>query len=172
MPGIWRRCWTSNCTCRRCTDRHSRHPLRAPHVIRIPPPTKDFLLDHSGGQRHQQRPEALHPVRPDRHPRRFDAAAYFNVQPGDPRVPDLLGITQVGVVYTGGTGKIAEHGGANTQPRNVPLIVSGNPIGHHRTSTQQVETTQIAPTILTLLGLNPHYLQAVQIEHTTTLNVR
>src|SRR5664279_1367432 len=38
MPGIWRRCWTSNCTCRRCTDRHSRHPLRAPHVIRIPHP--------------------------------------------------------------------------------------------------------------------------------------
>ena len=100
-----------------------------------------------------------------------DAAGYFGVQPGDPRVPDVLGVTQVGVVYTGGKGKIAEHGGANPQDRNVPLVVSGNPIGHHDTNTRQVETTQIAPTILSLLGLNPDYLQAVQIEHTATLPV-
>jgi len=100
-----------------------------------------------------------------------DAAGYFGVQPGDPRVPDVLGVTQVGVVYTGGKGKIAEHGGANPQDRNVPLVVSGNPIGHHDTNTRQVETTQIAPTILSLLGLNPNYLQAVQIEHTATLPV-
>jgi len=32
-----------------------------------------------------------------------------------------------------------------------------------------VETTQIAPTILRLLGLNPDELQAVQIEHTQVL---
>ena len=100
-----------------------------------------------------------------------DAAGYFGVQPGDPRVPDVLGVTQVGVVYTGGKGKIAEHGGANPQDRNVPLVVSGNPIGHHDTNTRQVETTQIAPTILSLLGLNPDYLQAVEIEHTATLPV-
>jgi hypothetical protein len=101
-----------------------------------------------------------------------DAAGYFDVQPGDPRVPDVLGVTQVGVVYTGGKGKIAEHGGANPQDRNVPLVVAGNPIGHHDTTTRQVETTQIAPTILNLLGLNPNYLQAVQIEHTATLPIR
>jgi hypothetical protein len=100
------------------------------------------------------------------------AANYFNTQVGDPRVPDLIGITQVGVVYTGGKGKIAEHGGVNPQDRNVPLVVSGNPISHHRTSGRRVETTQIAPTILTLLGLNPNYLQAVQIEHTDTLDIR
>jgi len=29
--------------------------------------------------------------------------------------------------------------------------------------------TQIAPTILKLLGLNPHQLKAVQIEHTKAL---
>jgi len=32
-----------------------------------------------------------------------------------------------------------------------------------------VETTQIAPTILALLGLNPGALQAVRIEHTRVL---
>jgi hypothetical protein len=32
-----------------------------------------------------------------------------------------------------------------------------------------VGTTQIAPTILTLLGLSPDDLQAVQIEHTQVL---
>jgi hypothetical protein len=31
----------------------------------------------------------------------------------DPRHPDVWGVVQVGVVYTGGHGKIAEHGGAN-----------------------------------------------------------
>jgi hypothetical protein len=35
-----------------------------------------------------------------------------------------------------------------------------------------VETTQIAPTILQLLGLDPNALQAVQIEHTAPLPVR
>jgi hypothetical protein len=32
-----------------------------------------------------------------------------------------------------------------------------------------VETTEIAPTILKLLGLNPADLQAVRIEHTAVL---
>ena len=32
-----------------------------------------------------------------------------------------------------------------------------------------VETTQIAPTILRLLGLNPNALRSVQIEHTRAL---
>jgi len=34
-----------------------------------------------------------------------------------------------------------------------------------------VKTTQIAPTILQLLGLDPNALQAVQIEHTAALPV-
>jgi hypothetical protein len=38
--------------------------------------------------------------------------------------------------------------------------------GAGRTIGVPVETTQIAPTILRLLGLNPYELQAVQIEHT------
>jgi Type I phosphodiesterase / nucleotide pyrophosphatase len=100
-----------------------------------------------------------------------DAAAYFHVAPGDPRVPDLLGIAQYGVVYTGGHGKIAEHGGANPQDRDVPLVVSGGSLQHHGVDGGWVETTQIAPTILHLLGFDPSLLQAVQIEHTAVLGV-
>jgi hypothetical protein len=97
------------------------------------------------------------------------AAAYFNAQPGDPRVPDLFGISQYGVVYTGHQGKIAEHGGANPQDGDVALVVSGGSVGRHLVNGTTVETTQIAPTILSLLGLDPNLLQSVQIEHTAVL---
>ena len=97
------------------------------------------------------------------------AARYFGVPNGDPRVPDVFGVSQVGVVYTGKQGKIAEHGGVNPQDRDVPLLVSGDPVGHHEVDGHWVETTQIAPTILRLLGLDPRALKAVQIEHTQTL---
>ena len=65
---------------------------------------------------------------------------------------------QDGVVYTGGTGKIAEHGGQDAQDRHLPL-----PSGHgraHALVTRQVETTEIAPTVLHLLGLDLSDLQA------------
>jgi len=78
-------------------------------------------------------------------------------------------VSQYGVVYTGGKGKIAEHGGANPQDRAVPLIVSGAGIGDGEVNASMVETTSIAPTIARLLGLNPNALQAVQIEHTRAL---
>ena len=100
-----------------------------------------------------------------------DAANYFHVQPGDPRVPDIFGIAQYGVVYTGGKAKIAEHGGAHFDDLNVPLLVAGNPIGHQGEKDGTVHTTQIAPTILSLLGLDPHNLQAVQEEGTKALNL-
>jgi hypothetical protein len=101
-----------------------------------------------------------------------DAANYFKVPAGDPRVPDVFGISQYGVVYTGKMGKIAEHGGANPQDRDVPLIVSGKPLGKRGRSVDAgVETTQIAPTILKLLGLDPGALKAVQEEHTQVLPV-
>jgi hypothetical protein len=98
-----------------------------------------------------------------------DVARYFGTTANDPRYPDILGIAQTGVVFTGGTAKIAEHGGASADDRNVPLVISGT--GNHDGASvaTTVETTQIAPTILTLLGLNPHKLQAVQIEGTKAL---
>jgi hypothetical protein len=97
------------------------------------------------------------------------AAAYFHVKPGDARVPDLFGVTRDGVVYTGGLSKIAEHGGAAADDRDVPLIVSGSASGHSAVVSSPVQTTQIAPTILRLLGLNPDELQGVRIDHTRTL---
>jgi len=98
-----------------------------------------------------------------------EAADFFGVPPGDPRVPDVLGIVQHGVVYTGGKKKIAEHGGDDPQDRNVPILVVLPGMHHGHVSAANVETTQIAPTILSLLGLNPSDLQAVQIEHTRVL---
>jgi hypothetical protein len=98
-----------------------------------------------------------------------DAARLIGVGPNDPRVPDVIGLAQYGVVYTGGQGKIAEHGGDHLEDRNVPILLTW-PGAHGGTNvTTPVETTQIAPTILKLLGLQPDDLQAVQEEHTKTL---
>jgi hypothetical protein len=97
------------------------------------------------------------------------SAAYFGVPSSDPRHPDIFGIVQHGVVYTGGQSKIAEHGGAGFQDRNVPILVDIPGLKHGEQIGTQVETTQIAPTILDLLGLNPQALQAVQVEHTKAL---
>jgi arylsulfatase A-like enzyme len=73
-------------------------------------------------------------------------------------------------VYTGKQGKIAEHGGAAPQDRAVPLVVSGEAVGGDgEIAREPVETTQVAPTILQLLGIRPDALQAVQIEHTRPL---
>jgi hypothetical protein len=97
------------------------------------------------------------------------SAAFFGVRSGDPRHPDVLGIAQHGVVYTGGKGKIAEHGGDDPQDRNVPILVVLPGLRDGRVIGAPVETTQIAPTILALLGLSPRELQAVRIEHTPVL---
>ncbi len=97
------------------------------------------------------------------------SAAFFGVPAGDSRHPDVLGLVQHGVVYTGGQSKIAEHGGDDPQDRNVPILVV-SPTGRHGASIgAPVETTEIAPAILRLLGLNPGNLRAVQIEHTRSL---
>lgn len=100
------------------------------------------------------------------------AAHYFHVEAGDARVPDIFGIAQYGVVYTGGTKKIAEHGGAHADDLDVPLVVSGASVPDGVRDSASVQTKQIAPTILSLLGLNPRSLQAVREEHTRVLPVR
>ncbi|HEX9065254.1 MAG TPA: alkaline phosphatase family protein [Streptosporangiaceae bacterium] len=97
------------------------------------------------------------------------SAAFFGVPAGDPRHPDITGIAQHGVVYTGGTKKIAEHGGDDPQDRHVPILVVLPGLRHGQVSSAPVETTQIAPTILTLLGLPARDLKAVRIEHTRVL---
>jgi hypothetical protein len=97
------------------------------------------------------------------------AARYFGVPVSDPRHPDIWGIVQHGVVYTGGTGKIAEHGGADPNDRDVPILVYAPHAVHPGVFDQRLETTSIAPTVIRLLGLNPRDLQAVRIQGTPVL---
>jgi hypothetical protein len=87
---------------------------------------------------------------------------------GDPRTPDIIVIPNVGVVYTGSLKKQSEHGGFAHDDTNVMLLVS-NPGITARTDTSFVETDQVAPTILQLLGLNPAALDAVRTEGTPVL---
>jgi arylsulfatase A-like enzyme len=87
---------------------------------------------------------------------------------GDPRTPDIDVLPNVGVVYTGGDKKQSEHGGFAWDDTNVMMLVS-NPKFEHRTIHAFVETTQVAPTILQFLGLDPNDLDAVRKEGTPVL---
>ncbi len=87
---------------------------------------------------------------------------------GDPRTPDIIVAPNVGVVYTGSAKKQSEHGGFAHDDTNVILLVSNPDIKAH-TVTSFVETAQVAPTILQLLGLDPQDLDAVRQEGTPVL---
>jgi hypothetical protein len=87
---------------------------------------------------------------------------------GDPRSPDIVVIPNVGVVYTGNLKKQSEHGGFAWDDTNVMLLVS-NPHLDARTIHSFVETAQVAPTILKILGLDPSTLDAVRLEGTQIL---
>jgi hypothetical protein len=88
--------------------------------------------------------------------------------PLDPRTPDIIVQPNVGVIYSTSGKKQAEHGGFAHDDTNVMMLVS-NPSLHARTVTSAVETTQVAPTILSALGLDPNSLHAVQVEGTPVL---
>jgi arylsulfatase A-like enzyme len=87
---------------------------------------------------------------------------------GDPRTPDIIVAPHVGVIYTGSLKKQEEHGGFAQDDTNVMLLVS-NPRLEEATVTSGVETAQVAPTILKLLGVDPRKLEAVRKEGTATL---
>jgi hypothetical protein len=95
------------------------------------------------------------------------AAGFFGVPVGNGHYPDVFGKVQEGIVYSGPT-KLAEHGGMNTGDRHVLMVVDGPGIPS-RVDSSSVETTQVAPTILSRLGLNPAELTAVQTEGTRVL---
>jgi len=99
-----------------------------------------------------------------------EAADFIGVPVSDDRVPDVIGIAQIGTVYSNPTKikKIAEHGGDARQDRHVPIIVWGAGVHHVRVDAH-VETTQIAPTVLEALGLPASELKGVQLEHTAAL---
>jgi len=86
----------------------------------------------------------------------------------DERTPDLIVQPVQGVIYTGSKTKVAEHGGGAQADTNVALLVVGGD-DERATVTTPVQTTQIAPTILRALRLDPNQLQAVQAEGTTAL---
>lgn len=88
----------------------------------------------------------------------------------DPRTPDIIVTPNVGVTYTGSNKKLSEHGGFAHDDTNVMLLVS-NPSIKHETISTGTTTSQIAPTILDALGLDPNALQAVREEGTTALPV-
>jgi len=85
----------------------------------------------------------------------------------DARTPDFVTITTHGVIYTGGT-KLAEHGGFSDDDRNVAMLLSG-PTIKPNTNYTTVYTTQIAPTILSALGLDVTKLNATRTEGVTVL---
>ena len=97
-----------------------------------------------------------------------ELTALFGNPRTDPRAPDFILEPRAGAIYANHADKIAEHGGFHQDDRHVALLVS-NPHLKRGTFFAAVRTTQIAPTILTLLGLDPRALQAVRIEQTQVL---
>jgi len=92
----------------------------------------------------------------------------FNGPATDSRTPDILVQPVYGTIYTDSTKKNAEHGGFSFGDTNVGLIVS-NPDLHARVIKTPVASSQVAPTILRALGLDPSALKAVRVEHTAAL---
>ena len=87
---------------------------------------------------------------------------------GDSRTPDIAVAPNVGVVYTGSTAKLSEHGGFSHDDTNVILLVS-YPTFSPKLIMSPVTTAQVAPTILQALGLDPTFLDAVRWEGTPVL---
>ncbi|CAL8466607.1 g6143 [Coccomyxa elongata] len=88
----------------------------------------------------------------------------------DLRKPSIIGISTPGVIYDAGTSKIMEHGGFGPDDISVPIVVS-HPFlsAPGTTDSTTVYTTQIAPTIMQLLGLDPSLLQGAVTEGTPVL---
>lgn len=87
---------------------------------------------------------------------------------GDPRTPDFIVAPNAGVIYTGRTKKQEEHGGFAHDDTNVMLLLS-KPSITAQTVTAEVQTAQVAPTVLQVLGLDPTSLDAVRAEGTQVL---
>ena len=92
----------------------------------------------------------------------------------DSRVPDILIQPVLGAFYTDNADSdaarqlLAEHGGMIDEDTNVPLLVSF-PGAKNTINRAPVQVSQVAPTILAALGLDPKALRAVQMEGTPLL---
>jgi hypothetical protein len=92
----------------------------------------------------------------------------FNDPAKDSRTPDIIVQPAYGTIYTGSTSKNAEHGGFTFGDTNVGLIVS-NPKLKASVVKTPVATSQVAPSILHALGLDPQSLRSVRVEGTEIL---
>jgi arylsulfatase A-like enzyme len=95
-------------------------------------------------------------------------AAGYGDPAKDPSVPDIIVQPNLGVIYTNSKTKIAEHGGFSTEDRKVACFVS-NPKLKKRQFMERVYTTQVGPTILNALGIDPNELEGVKVEATKVL---
>ena len=86
---------------------------------------------------------------------------------GNNRTPDFIAITTPGLIYTSGS-KLAEHGGFTQDDRNVALLV-WNPAITAATRNDDVETRQIAATLLDALGINSKELEGARQENSKVL---
>ena len=96
----------------------------------------------------------------------------------DPASPDVVVVPNLGVNFeptlsTALPAVQAEHGGLNENETHVPLMIVGGSINGTPITAgiirAAVSTTQIAPTILELLNLDPNALQAVRLENVGVL---
>jgi hypothetical protein len=92
----------------------------------------------------------------------------FNDPASDARTPDIIVQPQYGTIYTGSAKKNAEHGGFSFGDTNVGLIVS-NPRFAPRVVKTPVVSSQVAPTLLQALEIDPQALRSVRVEHTEVL---
>jgi hypothetical protein len=92
----------------------------------------------------------------------------FNDPVRDSRTPDIIVQPLYGTIYTTSTAKNSEHGGFSFGDTNVSLIVS-NPELRAGVVKTPVATSQVAPSILHALGLDPQSLKSVRVEGTELL---
>ena len=92
------------------------------------------------------------------------------IGPNDDRAPDLIVQYKPGVVLSS-SNKRSEHGGFSEDDSHIALVLSGAlPANLQGTTvTDQLLDTQLAPTMLEALGLDPSLLQGAVIDGTTAL---
>ena len=95
--------------------------------------------------------------------------AQFGNPATDPRTPDIIIQPIPGTIYSTSSAKVMEHGGFAEDDTHVALltvnganVVNGAPVG--ATINEPVRTYQVAPTILSHLGLNANQLDSVRTE--------
>jgi hypothetical protein len=95
--------------------------------------------------------------------------AQFGNPATDPRTPDIIIQPIPGTIYSSSSAKVMEHGGFAEDDTHVALltvnganVANNTPVG--ATITPPVRTYQVAPTILSDLGLNSKKLDSVRVE--------